>query len=59
MYTITPQLADCPRAERLREAGRARHAASVRAACNSARRGGLVATPASWIIRVILLRTAV
>ncbi len=59
MYTITTQLADSLHAERLREADRARLAASARAARRSARRAGPAATPASRILRAILLRPAV
>ena len=58
MYTITTQLADCLHGERLREADRARLAVSARAASGSARRAW-AATPASRIIRAILLRPAV
>ena len=59
MYTITTQLADSLHGERLREADRARLAVSARAASRSARRGCPAATPASRIIRAILLRPAV
>jgi len=59
MYTSTIQLADSRHAERLREADRARLAVSARAASRSARRVRPAATPASRIIRVILLRPAV
>lgn len=45
MYTtITTQLADSLHGERLREADRARLAASARAASRSARRGGRACT---------------
>jgi hypothetical protein len=59
MYTTTTQLADSLHGERLREADRARLAASARAASRSARRASTPATPASRIIRAILLRPAV
>ena len=59
MYTITTQLADALHGERLREADRARLAASARAARRSARRAGPAAPAASRIIRAILLRPAV
>ncbi len=59
MYTITTQLADSLHGERLREADRARLAVSARAASRSARRACPAATPASRIIRAILLRPAV
>ena len=59
MYTITTQLADSMHGERLREADRARLAVSARAASRSARRACQAATPASRIIRAILLRPAV
>jgi hypothetical protein len=59
MYTITTQLADSLQGERLREADRARLAVSARAASRSARRACPAATPASRIIRAILLRPAV
>ncbi len=59
MYTITTQLADCLHGERLREADRARLAVSARAASGSGCRGCPAATPASRIVRAILLRPAV
>jgi hypothetical protein len=59
MYTITTQLADRLHGERLREAEHFRLAASARAARRSARRDRPAATPASRIIRAILLRPAV
>ena len=59
MDTITTQLADSLHGERLREADRARLAVSARAARRSARRACPAATPASRIIRAILLRPAV
>jgi len=59
MYTTTTQLADSLHGERLREADRARLAARARAASRSARRARTAATPASRIIRAILLRPAV
>lgn len=59
MYTITTQLVDSLHGERLREADRARLAVSARAASRSARRACPAATPASRIIRAILLRPAV
>jgi len=59
MYTLTTQLADCLHGERLREADRARLAASARAASRSAGRACPAATPASRIIRAILLQPAV
>lgn len=55
MYTITIQLAESRHAEFLREADRARFAASARAA----RRTRPAATPAGRIIRAILMRPAV
>lgn len=58
MYTTTPQLADCVHGERLREADRAR-LVRARATGRSARRVGPAVTPASRIIRAILLRPAV
>jgi hypothetical protein len=59
MYTITTQLADSLHGERLREADRARLAASAGAARRSARRARPAATPARRVIRAILLRPAV
>jgi hypothetical protein len=59
MYTITTQLANARHAEWLREADRARLATSARAARRSARRPRPAATPASRVIRAILLRPAV
>jgi hypothetical protein len=59
MYAITTQLADSLHGERLREADRARLAASTRPARRSARRARPAATPASRVIRAILLRPAV
>lgn len=59
MTTITTRLADSLHGERLREADRARRAVRARAASRSARRARPAATPASRIIRVILLRPAV
>jgi hypothetical protein len=59
MYTITSQLADSLHRERLREADRARLAASARAARRSARRARPAAAPASRVLRAILLRPAV
>ena len=58
MYTLTTQLADCLHGERLREADRARLAVSARVS-RPARRACPAATPASRIIRAILLRPAV
>ena len=59
MHTITTRLADSLNGERLREADRARLAASARAARRSARRARPAATPAGRVIRAILLRPAV
>jgi hypothetical protein len=58
MHTSTSQLADCLHGERLREADRARLAVGARAASRPARRAWAAATPASRIIRAILLRPA-
>jgi hypothetical protein len=59
MYTLTTQLANASHAERLREADRARLAASARAARRSARRPRPAAAAASRVIRAVLLRPAV
>jgi hypothetical protein len=60
MYTITTQLADCRHAEFLREADRARLAASAKASNRAARRGRQApVTPAGRILRAVLLRPAV
>lgn len=55
---ITTSLANCLHADRLRDAERARLAASARASRRGARRAFPAATPASRIIGAIFLRAA-